>query len=129
MTELTLSPLLPTRDEAGRLSPAELVELLLADQRLRWRAGRPVPAEAYLELYPGLGADPERVLDLVYGEFLVRQELGQDPIRFVLDLVHDIRISMEKDLDLDRALLDLLHSVPFPQTSCIADGERNRLPA
>jgi serine/threonine-protein kinase len=45
----------------------------------RLRAGDSCKAEAFLSAHPTLAADPERALDLVVTEFLVRQELGQRP--------------------------------------------------
>src|SRR5919201_990364 len=62
--------------EAGALSPAQVVAVLRADQGLRWQAGERTPAEAYLHRYPGLRTDPDAVVDLVYGEFLLSEQLG-----------------------------------------------------
>src|SRR5579884_3219749 len=64
---------------AGNLSPAALAEALAVDQWRRWRAGERVPAEDYLRRYPALEAEPEQALELIYGEFLVRRELGEAP--------------------------------------------------
>jgi serine/threonine-protein kinase len=52
---------------------------LRAEQRQRWRAGERVPAESYLERYPALRADPDTAVDLVYNEFLLREQLGECP--------------------------------------------------
>jgi hypothetical protein len=38
--------------QAGPLSPAQAAVVLRVDQRGRWRAGEPVPAEAYLRRHP-----------------------------------------------------------------------------
>jgi WD40 repeat protein/serine/threonine protein kinase len=65
--------------QAGDLPPAQVVEVLLRDQQERWHAGKRIPAETYLQWYPALQADDESVLDLVYGEFLLREELGERP--------------------------------------------------
>jgi serine/threonine-protein kinase len=64
---------------AGDLPPDQVVAVLAVDQRERWLAGERRPAEAYLEHCPTLGADGERALELVYGEFLLREELGEEP--------------------------------------------------
>src|SRR5262245_11294780 len=63
----------------GDLAPGQLVEVVRADQRQRWQAGERVPAEAYLQAYPALGADPEAAVELVYGEFLLREQRGEAP--------------------------------------------------
>src|SRR5262245_29434841 len=65
--------------QAGDLPTAQLVDVLLLDQRQRRQAGEVVPAEAYLERYPALRTDADNALDLVYGEFLLREELGEQP--------------------------------------------------
>src|SRR5262249_50829256 len=49
------------------------------DQYERWRAGERVPAEEYLPL---IGEGPsleEAGCDVVYGEFLLREQLGEKP--------------------------------------------------
>src|SRR5262245_54614993 len=66
--------------EAGELAPAELASVLRVDQEARWRASAPVSAEDYLRSYPALVADPELALVLVYGEYLLREELGEAPV-------------------------------------------------
>jgi serine/threonine-protein kinase len=63
----------------GVSSLAGVVGVLAVDQRQRWQRGERVPAEAYLQLYPGLEADAEKALELIYGEFLLREELGEAP--------------------------------------------------
>src|ERR1700741_5177904 len=55
-------------DRAGVLSPAELVAILLVDQRARWNLGEQVLVETYLADYPRLSDDPECREDLIYGE-------------------------------------------------------------
>ena len=68
---------LPRRRAGAR--PEEAVAVLRADQRERWRAGEPVAAEWYFERFPGLLADPELALDLIFGEFLLREAAGEAP--------------------------------------------------
>ncbi|HYH67029.1 MAG TPA: protein kinase [Urbifossiella sp.] len=43
------------------------------------RGGGDARAEALLTAYPAVATDPEAALELVYTEFVVRQELGQNP--------------------------------------------------
>src|SRR5207302_938787 len=64
---------------AGDLAPAWVVEVLRADQELRWLAGERVPAETYLEAFPSLSADPASALTLIQGEFLLRSQRGERP--------------------------------------------------
>jgi hypothetical protein len=60
-------------------SPATLLAVLRIDQRQRWLAGERVAAEAYLEAYPALRDQVEPAVELVYCEFLLREELGERP--------------------------------------------------
>jgi serine/threonine protein kinase len=57
----------------------EAAGLIRADQRRRWRAGHRVPLEMYLAARPDLAADPSVLLDLVYNEYLLAEELGPAP--------------------------------------------------
>ena len=52
---------------------------LLEDQRKRWRSGERTPVEAYLERRPKLGENENLVLDLIYNEVLLREELQEAP--------------------------------------------------
>jgi tRNA A-37 threonylcarbamoyl transferase component Bud32 len=63
----------------GTLSPAQQATVLRVDQRERWLTGERVEVEAYLSAYPSVRADDEAVLDLVFGEILLRKELGEAP--------------------------------------------------
>jgi eukaryotic-like serine/threonine-protein kinase len=60
-------------------SREELVERICVDQVRRWRAGQLVPAESYLARYPGLRDDNKAVFELIYGEYLLREERGERP--------------------------------------------------
>jgi tetratricopeptide (TPR) repeat protein len=63
----------------GELSPGRLVEALREDQARRWRGGRPLWAEAYLDAFPDLAGDPDDALVLIWGEVLLRSEVGESP--------------------------------------------------
>jgi WD40 repeat protein/tRNA A-37 threonylcarbamoyl transferase component Bud32 len=63
----------------GICAPAQVAAVLACDQWQRWHAGQRVPAEDYLRRCPDLAADADAALELIYGEFLVRQALGEKP--------------------------------------------------
>jgi tetratricopeptide (TPR) repeat protein/tRNA A-37 threonylcarbamoyl transferase component Bud32 len=65
--------------EAGDLPAEQVAAALLVDQRERWRVGERVAAEAYLDLYPQRRGDFEFGLELVYGEYLLREACGEAP--------------------------------------------------
>jgi tetratricopeptide (TPR) repeat protein len=56
-----------------------LVSGLLGEQRERWRRGERVLVESYLERHPTLRSDPDGLLDLMYNEFVAREECGETP--------------------------------------------------
>src|SRR5580765_2589872 len=55
-------------------TPAELVELLRADQCRRWRRGEPVSVEAYLQAHPPLASADACVLGLILNEIVLREQ-------------------------------------------------------
>jgi serine/threonine-protein kinase len=70
------------REYLGRLanlSPAQVVAVLCVDQGQRWHHGDRVPAETYLKMHPALAAAWADAFELVYAEFRLRQELGEEP--------------------------------------------------
>lgn len=52
---------------------------ILLRQRRAWRAGEGVLVEDWLRDHPWIRNDAEGMLDLIYGEYLERQRLGQHP--------------------------------------------------
>jgi WD40 repeat protein len=64
---------------AGVTAPQTVAAVLAVDQWQRWHAGDRVSAENYLARYLAVAADPNCALLLVYGEFLVSEELGWAP--------------------------------------------------
>ncbi len=65
--------------DAGPLPADQRAVLLRIDQRGRWRAGDPVPAEEYLRRHPAVAADPELAVDLIFNELLLREARGENP--------------------------------------------------
>jgi hypothetical protein len=63
----------------GALSPPRLLAVLQVDQLQRWQAGERVPAEAYLHRFPAVQADREAAVELVFGEYVLREDLGESP--------------------------------------------------
>jgi tetratricopeptide (TPR) repeat protein len=56
-----------------------LVERVRDEQRRRWDAGTPVPAEELLARHPALRADPAAALEVIYQEVVLRASAGQEP--------------------------------------------------
>jgi serine/threonine-protein kinase len=66
-------------DAAPAETPQDRFAALLVEQRQRWQRGERVPVEALLEKVPDLAGHVEAVLDLIYNEFLLREERGEVP--------------------------------------------------
>ncbi|MCA9117004.1 MAG: serine/threonine protein kinase, partial [Planctomycetaceae bacterium] len=60
------------------VSLPELVDQLCIEQRGRWLKGERVSAEKLLAEYPRIAEDFEATFDLIYNEYLIREELGEE---------------------------------------------------
>jgi serine/threonine protein kinase/WD40 repeat protein len=63
---------------SGSLGPAEVVAVLRVDHSHRWRCGEQIPAESYLRQHPAVAGHTDSALDLIYGEYLLRERDGED---------------------------------------------------
>jgi tetratricopeptide (TPR) repeat protein len=92
-------------DQLGGLSRREQVALLQADQHRRWQRGERPRVEDYLRQFPALGEDTEAVLDLVYGEVLLRQDAGDTPqLDEYLERFPEQADQLRRQFSVDRAL-------------------------
>jgi serine/threonine protein kinase/tetratricopeptide (TPR) repeat protein len=64
---------------AGDISLAARGTILRIDQRCRWQRGERVPVETYLKRHSEIGDDAETTLDLIFNEYLVREQCGDTP--------------------------------------------------
>src|SRR5262249_2954574 len=69
---------------AGHPRRAALIEMVKADLRRRWQAGRQVGVERYLKAIPELGGADAVPVELLLAEYEVRQRFGApcDPAAF-----------------------------------------------
>jgi WD40 repeat protein/serine/threonine protein kinase/tetratricopeptide (TPR) repeat protein len=75
---------------------------LIADQCRRWQQGERVRVEAYLERAPALRADREGLLDLIFNEFVLREQGGEAPgaaeyLERFPDLAPELRVQFAID--------------------------------
>jgi tetratricopeptide (TPR) repeat protein/predicted Ser/Thr protein kinase len=90
---------------AGPLTPDQIVAVLWVDRRERWKSGERIPVEVYLDSFPSLREDPEKAVELVYGEFLVREELGEAPdLEAYVERFPAYAHRLREQIDLHRAL-------------------------
>jgi eukaryotic-like serine/threonine-protein kinase len=66
-------------ERAGVRDPERIVMALRVDQAERCRLGQWVSAEAYLDAFPAIRDDAESTVDLIFAEFLLREERGEPP--------------------------------------------------
>lgn len=59
--------------------PERQLRQAAAELERQLTAGQPARAEAWLERLPALAAEEELALELIYGEFIAREALGQRP--------------------------------------------------
>jgi tetratricopeptide (TPR) repeat protein len=70
----------PALTALDAMSPQQVLEWLCDDQVNRWRRGQRVPAETYLARLRALEHDDsEAAFEMIYGEYLLREELGDSP--------------------------------------------------
>src|SRR3954447_23195042 len=67
------------RDRLGGLGNVELGNVLRADQVERWQHGERMLVEAYLAKWPELQTNAEVLLELIYSEVVLREQLGEKP--------------------------------------------------
>jgi serine/threonine protein kinase len=77
MTDPASEPFSSVDDTAVSLS--QLTTLARADFRRRWLTGDRCRVEDLLRQNPAFASDPEIVVDLIFAEFLLREELGESP--------------------------------------------------
>ncbi len=110
-------PTEPTPAPAEGSSPRQITNAIGEDQRRRWELGERVRAEGYFERYPSVRREAECAVDVVYGEFLLREERGESPTadeyaaRFP-----DLAAALERQITLHRALERLAPGLPAAET-------------
>ena len=57
----------------------DLAESLRAEQRERWQRGQRVLVETLIDKHPAAQSNDETVLELLYAEFCLREQLGETP--------------------------------------------------
>jgi tetratricopeptide (TPR) repeat protein len=97
----------------GSLDNERLLAVLRVDQRNRWANGQRVDVRSYLREFPALADDSEALFELIYHEWLIREELGESlsPDEYVAafpDLAERLRLQLDvhqafacEGLDLD----------------------------
>jgi serine/threonine protein kinase len=97
--------------QAGPLSVEQLAALLRVDQRERWQTGERVLVEAYLQHQPSLRRHGDRLVDLIYNEYLLRERHGDQPT------VHEYRQRFPEHGDVLQAQIELDRLLASDQTA------------
>ncbi len=104
---------------------SELVPLVQGDLVHQLRADSDYRIEAYLEAFPVL-RDEVHCMDLIYNEFCIREELGQQPKKQdYLDRFPDLASAIERQLQLH----EILSSDAVCDVSGTSADSRNNLPS
>src|ERR1700730_5691511 len=69
----------PFRAEEANGTLHDLLDAALAEQRRDWTSGKRTPVAELLQQNPALPPDPAQAAELVYHEFVLRQEEGASP--------------------------------------------------
>jgi serine/threonine protein kinase len=69
----------PPSTRIGADRRALISQSIRDEQRRRWQAGDRVSAEALLTGHPEIAADPEAAVDVIYGEYLIRERMDEIP--------------------------------------------------
>ncbi len=106
---------------AGEIPASEAAAVLRVDQRERWRRGERVPAEKYLSRHPEVTADPESAVDLIFNEYLLREQCDARP-----DAEEFVR-RFPEHVEVLRAQIELHQAVALgPEGGGFADGPSDR---
>ncbi len=109
--------------QAGPLTVPQVVAVLRVDQRERWQRGKALPAETYLQWCPAVARDPEKVFELVYGEYVLRAELGQTPAAAeYVQRFPQYAARFQQQLKLHQALAGVGEATALNRDSDIAKG-------
>ncbi len=92
--------------QAGVRDPEEIVMALRVDQTERCRLGQWVPAEEYLAAFPAVRDDPAATVNLVFAEFLLREEQRERPpleefLRRFPEHADELRLQIELHREID----------------------------
>ncbi len=109
---------------AADQTPAALVKLLCHQQQQCWQKGERPRAESYLEQYPTLAADPTCAVELIFQEFLLREQLGEAPqpeefVQRFPQFAHQLRLLFQVDRQIGEE---------WPQDDAVADASTNDRP-
>src|ERR1700685_3858516 len=108
-------------------------------QRSRWLAGDERPVESLLAERPDLAADQSLLLDLIYNEFCIREELGRRPdrneyvnrfpeLRQPLQALFDVHDAADSSRPTASADLHVRAERESPETETGALGKRLKSP-
>ena len=113
---------MPQTDKLPALPPLEAV---LADQHDRWYHGDHVLAEEYFGRFPGLRADRQAAIELIYGEYSLRRALGREaaPDDF-LGRFPEYAPELTRQFEVEQALgMDSLWNEDPPSTGTDSTGD------
>lgn len=123
-------PLDPTLDDRPAAAARDEIDALCHDQRLRWLAGERPTVESYLSRRQGLARQPDAVMELIYNEFLIREELGEaPPSADYFGRFPDHQAALARQLEVHRALQEEIETWDAAGSSRLDSGRLRAGPA
>jgi serine/threonine protein kinase len=113
-------------DPPEQPDPSSLVEHVLTEQRSRWLDGEPCSVEELLRKYPRLGDNDDGMIDLIYSEYTLREELGETPDESeYFTRFPQFASALKRQFNLDQFLLgDLKSGLHGPSAAPVQIPER-----
>lgn len=100
------------------LPSADRLEWIRLDQKRRWTAGKRIPIEAYLNLPTLTNGDADLSIDLIYSEYILRQELHESPrAEEYLRRFPDHEATLRRLFAVDSALMTMGEAPPRQEPS------------
>jgi WD40 repeat protein len=117
----------PFLQSVGPLTPVRLAAVLCVDLRERWKRQQRIPPEDYLKRFPQLRTEHEAALDVVYCEFLLRDENGEAPTAAEYSKrFPDIAAELGRQIEMHRLLQADEHEISI---KTVADDASRKLRA
>ncbi len=93
-------------EQAGVRDPEEIVMALRVDQAEWCRLGQWVPAEHYLDAFPAVRDHSSAAIDLIFAEYLLREERGEQPpleefLRRFPEHAEELKLQIELHREMD----------------------------
>ncbi|MFO0869211.1 MAG: protein kinase [Pirellulales bacterium] len=107
---------------------SQIVDRLHAEQSRLWTDGQPRRVADYLAEHPWLREHPQRVVDLIYWEFRLREAQGESPQpREYCDLFPELASLLVRQFEVHEQLLGSATDVSVEQSPALAEQHHEKI--